>query len=1106
MKLLSAQLKSQMEEAVSKANILQKAQMQGAKVGIPTAAVGGPFSAYDAVRRQAAEIAAAEKEAAKLAKTNERLGTGFKKLASDGNDVHSMARGLASGFGALWLTWGNLAPLFIGAAISNSFVQTAKTGMEVAHVMETIAHVGGNTKDEMASLNEEMLKLARTGPFAPLEIAEAMKTLSLAGLKANEILMVTKDVLNFSIAGTTDLKTAAETLMSVSTAFGMGAAGFARVGDVISKAAAESMTSVENFSSAMKTASVINAQYGVSLEDTATAIAAMSQLGIQGTSAGTALRNMYADLSGRSAQVAKVLRQQGIEMRDSTGAFRPMIEVVGQLNEKLLSLDGISQKNLMQALLSERGAKGIVEMLRLIQTEAKNMGSGLANALEESRQSIDDSAGFAAITAAKMAQTAKNQFLQVKSALAASMQEVYTDLEPALLVISDSLQKTFGSAEFKEGLRSLVIGVAEFSKVLIENAELILKLAALYAGLKLAQMAIVSTLGLLNAASNLRSAIMAKETASVVANTTAELANAAAKAATATAGGRALAIAGGLARAIPFVGTALTMVTGAWTAYDYWVEKSNTSAVEAAKLSENNIVKSLNDQAEKLNALNALREEGLTLQEAEIRLMNLASGKDRTLRAAQMKAAAESEYASSIASPETKTRVYAAQIAAADRLLEEVKSEGAAVDKAVQNLKSASNWRKSIEDREAAQKAGNAAKFGTGKFELGDSSDRSGMRKSPLFEILNREERQAAALAATSTIAAEFNRIQTELADNLQDLNSKYAEATDKTKELTAEKLKQYTAERDLAEQKIKGNAATQLKQTLDKRELEYAEQQLLATQAQVDALEELENARFMASSERQRQIKLDTESFAFEQSLQNQLPAVQAVEKAKFAIRASYTEKLRLMEAEHNKSISVEGLSTDAIKAANKDFNKAKSAMQTEGVAEEDRAQAQIYQSEWDKVTGTIAGNLTSKLMNGTLDIKEFMIETFASMVLQPQLNILMQQGADALLGGSGGWFSALMGRISGFEGGGFTGTGPRSGGLDGKGGFVAMVHPNETITDHTKAGNTGGSAPVYVTINNTVGDVATKSMLDQANAATVKQIQAGIARSSRYNGAMAR
>jgi hypothetical protein len=43
-------------------------------------------------------------------------------------------------------------------------------------------------------------------------------------------------------------------------------------------------------------------------------------------------------------------------------------------------------------------------------------------------------------------------------------------------------------------------------------------------------------------------------------------------------------------------------------------------------------------------------------------------------------------------------------------------------------------------------------------------------------------------------------------------------------------------------------------------------------------------------------------------------------------------------------------------------------------------------------------------------------------------------------------------------FDGGGYTGMGARSGGLDGKGGFMAVLHPNETVTDHTKGGATGG------------------------------------------------
>lgn len=54
-------------------------------------------------------------------------------------------------------------------------------------------------------------------------------------------------------------------------------------------------------------------------------------------------------------------------------------------------------------------------------------------------------------------------------------------------------------------------------------------------------------------------------------------------------------------------------------------------------------------------------------------------------------------------------------------------------------------------------------------------------------------------------------------------------------------------------------------------------------------------------------------------------------------------------------------------------------------------------------------------------------------------------------------------------FDGGGFTGRGSRSGGVDGKGGFNAILHPNETVIDHTKGGGQG--VIVNQTINVTTG-----------------------------------
>lgn len=59
-----------------------------------------------------------------------------------------------------------------------------------------------------------------------------------------------------------------------------------------------------------------------------------------------------------------------------------------------------------------------------------------------------------------------------------------------------------------------------------------------------------------------------------------------------------------------------------------------------------------------------------------------------------------------------------------------------------------------------------------------------------------------------------------------------------------------------------------------------------------------------------------------------------------------------------------------------------------------------------------------------------------------------------------------AIMGQtLASFEGGGVTFSGVRSGGIDGKGGRMAVVHPNEKITDLEKGGSMG--QPVNVSFN---------------------------------------
>ena len=77
--------------------------------------------------------------------------------------------------------------------------------------------------------------------------------------------------------------------------------------------------------------------------------------------------------------------------------------------------------------------------------------------------------------------------------------------------------------------------------------------------------------------------------------------------------------------------------------------------------------------------------------------------------------------------------------------------------------------------------------------------------------------------------------------------------------------------------------------------------------------------------------------------------------------------------------------------------------------------------------------------------------------------------QNAGASGGGLGGIFagigSSIFDGLPSFDGGGGTGGGARSGGVDGRGGFPAILHPNETIIDHTRGGAQSGAAPVTMT-----------------------------------------
>lgn len=133
---------------------------------------------------------------------------------------------------------------------------------------------------------------------------------------------------------------------------------------------------------------------------------------------------------------------------------------------------------------------------------------------------------------------------------------------------------------------------------------------------------------------------------------------------------------------------------------------------------------------------------------------------------------------------------------------------------------------------------------------------------------------------------------------------------------------------------------------------------------------------------------------------------------------------------------------------------------------------QAKAIQKAYEDMVGTVKTGLSSMFKSLFDETKSFadaakgalgtILDKVADMILDPIWDSLAKTITNALIGspGSGGLFGGIFSGLLNFEGGGSTGQGSRSGGMDGKGGFMAMVHPNESIIDHTMSGGASGVA----------------------------------------------
>ncbi len=229
---------------------------------------------------------------------------------------------------------GAAAAAFIGFFASREVIRGIS---EFETSMSSVGAVTRASAADLAAMRDLARDMGATTEFSATQAANGLRFLGMAGFSATESINTLPNVLNLATASGLELAQAADTASNIMSAFSINALGSAKVSDVLAAASSRANTTVGQLGAAMSTVGPVAAALDISLSDTAAAIGVMSDAGIQGERAGTALRGVLASLTGPTDQARDALARYGLTAADVNPATDDLADIMDRLGSVGLS-------------------------------------------------------------------------------------------------------------------------------------------------------------------------------------------------------------------------------------------------------------------------------------------------------------------------------------------------------------------------------------------------------------------------------------------------------------------------------------------------------------------------------------------------------------------------------------------------------------------------------------------------------------------------------------------------------------------------------------------------------------------------------------------------
>ena len=242
-----------------------------------------------------------------------------RQLRSSGKKMQSIGKSMSMSLTAPIAILGGLA---------------VKTFATFEQSMAKVQAISGAVGQDFQNLTNLAKDLGIATRFSASEVSDLMLNYSKLGFSSEEIQKITKATLNLALATGEDLAMSAEVAGATLRGFGLDASEMTNVTDVMARSFSSSALDLNKFQVAMSSVAPVARNAGVTLKETTSMLGVLANNGVEASTSGTALRNIFLELAKQGMSFDDAMAQ----INNSTNSNATAMELFGKRGASVASI------------------------------------------------------------------------------------------------------------------------------------------------------------------------------------------------------------------------------------------------------------------------------------------------------------------------------------------------------------------------------------------------------------------------------------------------------------------------------------------------------------------------------------------------------------------------------------------------------------------------------------------------------------------------------------------------------------------------------------------------------------------------------------------------